>query len=347
MKKAALVWSAGLAIAAALAVGVVLAGFSCGSATRAEPPHAWVAFAFPHTANPAPIRVFDAVNPGKERRLGSPGQYAAPKWSPDARQLGALQWIDEDGPVRFLLFDRKSGRELVLPMPGLPCDYAWSPDSSRVAAVATDGVVVVFDREGRELGRLAVPPKPEGRDCSGLSTWNWSPDSRYFRAQPNNRLVVMDREGDGVVYEPRDFPAGVYPPGVQVFRWASPTELLVVTHEPAHTPQSREWVVTVGPGSLTWTPRPIPPEDSAPASVLRLWEDVRAHFGNAVQTQLTADGTAIVVEDQDRQRSRDMPRFVLLHDGRETPIDLGPEAEAHPVSLLRWLAIVITGASAP
>jgi DNA-binding CsgD family transcriptional regulator len=348
-------WKA-ISIAAALgAVGsvallLVLIGRESSVLTTPETStHAWVAFAFPlpTETNAAPIRVFDALDPGTGRDLGAPGHYANPKWSPDARQLGTVQLTSENS-VRFLLFDRQSGRARVIPLRGMLQDYSWSPDSSRVAAV-TEEVVAVFDREGRELGSIAVPPNPDGTFSGrGLVTSNWSPDSRYFVTQPNNLLVVMDRDGQGTVYVPRDFVPGVSPGGVQAYRWASPTELLVLgVPEASDNSQRREWAVAVGPNGLTWTPTEIPPDSFYPADIRQLLDDAQSRFPNPSRRRLTANGTAVLVDNWAGQGGGVSPRFVLLHDGKETPIDLGPDAVAlPPLAVITSLDVVITGPSA-
>lgn len=312
-----------------------------------DTPHAWIAVApvLDPDVKSGPIRVLDAFAPGKERAFGPSGRYVSLKWSPDGGQLGAFQIPAENSLPSFVLFDRESGRRRSIALPEMVIDYAWSPDSSRIA-IGTTGAVFVLDRNGHKLGRVDVPPPPDrGGSASGVAPRNWSPDSRYFATRRNNHVIVVDRDGHGAAYDPDDFIQGGNRQGVQLLGWTARTEFLVNVLDFADPTQSRIWAVTVQPNGVSWRETEISLDDTIPVQLQKLLEDARAHFGEfAYRTHLSAEGTALLVELRQKQDPGKNPRIVLLHEGKETPIDLGLDLNVLVPPLIRSLDVVITGA---
>jgi dipeptidyl aminopeptidase/acylaminoacyl peptidase len=88
-----------------------------------------------------------------------PNSASKPRWSPDGRFISFLSSpADEGADAQVWILDRRGGDSRQLThVPGDVADYAWSPDSSRLALVAT------LSDEREATGKAADserPPKP-------------------------------------------------------------------------------------------------------------------------------------------------------------------------------------------
>jgi Tol biopolymer transport system component len=99
----------------------------------------------------ADLRVVGARGFG-DRRVAGGLRFAGPRWRPGSPHV--LAWADRRGSVRTL--DVLTGRTLWRSGPGPPIQPAglrWSPDGTRLAAIA-GSLVRVFDASGRVVRRL-------------------------------------------------------------------------------------------------------------------------------------------------------------------------------------------------
>ena len=341
--------------------GAMLVATACGSGGSGE--HAWVAVGAVRIqpGDPRPIRVFDALAPETVRTLdaattgahtlGKPGLYVGLRWSPDARQLAALDVREATDRLHLRLFDREGGGEHAVDLPGRLVGYAWSPDSTRIAFLSWDRVIII-DRTGRVIGDVEVPARPDGSGSAvgEPSSTNWSPDSRYFAAGLNDALVIVDRDAKGRAYDPSQFAPAARASTVGLVRWTSGEQFIVrataLTGTSAAPPPPLAYDVTVASAGPTWTMRPAPAEDFTTPDMAKAMDAFRAAFpGTYVGTRYSSDGSAILFELISAPGAADQPpRIVIWRDGQFRTVALTTSSRPQgPGNLRGSYDVVFTG----
>jgi hypothetical protein len=101
-----------------------------------------------------------------------------PAWLPDGSR-NVLAYVDADERIRVLDVDTRA--ELwAARSPGSPASLQWSPDGSRLLAIAADGASRLYDTRGRDVGSIAqmanAAHSPDGRTLA-YSTYDSAADS--------------------------------------------------------------------------------------------------------------------------------------------------------------------------
>lgn len=129
--------------------------------------------------------------------VGSPGDYLAPRLSPDARRVALQRSVSGNLDVWLFEFGRGVLTRLTFD-PGFDNVPVWSPDGSQVAfSAARGGPFNLFRKEAdgaRQEERLTRSQNPQ-------HVYDWSPDGRYLlyrETDPQTRgdLWVLPLGGD-------------------------------------------------------------------------------------------------------------------------------------------------------
>jgi Tol biopolymer transport system component len=104
-----------------------------------------------------------------------------PRFSPDGRWIACTQWLSRTRPYNLALVDVRTGATRIIGRVGQIEDYAWSPDSKRLAFTSISDsswrwVVGWVDVSRGAAHVLATDDDPnvEYSECE------WAPDSRRF-----------------------------------------------------------------------------------------------------------------------------------------------------------------------
>lgn len=130
---------------------------------------------------------------GASREL-CPG--TGPRFSPDGRWIACNRWLSSEHPYNLALVDARTGKARIADRVGEIDDYAWSPDSRRLAFTS-----YVVDTGGRmdigwiEIGSAAVHVLASDRDPH--VEWlelEWAPDSRRFQVRRHRAGAFRPRQ---------------------------------------------------------------------------------------------------------------------------------------------------------
>jgi hypothetical protein len=194
----------------------------------------WFAFPDAVLGREGPIRVVH-VDSGDDKTVGAAGIYRNVAWSPEGNLLAAIRAGEEPAVLLFNLVDDEAPT-LSVDLDFDEAQLAWSPDGARLIALSDQGMVIL-SREFEAVARIGTPEDPPGP--AGYTPGMWSADSVHFAAYFHGYIVVVDRFGQMVAYDPALFVR--YPEDtarVTVTGWEAP-ETLAVFEEAEHRSPTR------------------------------------------------------------------------------------------------------------
>jgi len=114
-----------------------------------------------------------------------------PRFSPDGRWIACDRWRSHEHPYVLGIADARTGTVHDFERVGQIEEYAWSPDSRRLAYASYSNIGWIDVASGT-VHVLANDPAPHGADWSDLE---WAPDSRRFLGRRH-----LEYEHDDNVY---------------------------------------------------------------------------------------------------------------------------------------------------
>lgn len=105
------------------------------------------------------------------------GEPARIAWSPDGSQVAFAWRRSSSGPEIFVMAPDGGGRHRV----AAGDEFAWSPDSTRIAVPEGEHIIYRSVADGRDVGRLSLAGLHHVRDLA------WSPDGRFIALVADGR----------------------------------------------------------------------------------------------------------------------------------------------------------------
>jgi hypothetical protein len=297
------------------------------------------------------VRIFDVVS-GTERVVGPPAIYASVAFSPAGDRVAAIEvrGADDEQPAADVRIWTLAGDPVASVsfggLTGSPAALGWSPDGTRLAAVAP-GRVAVLDSEGRQLGDVErTTPARSISVPRGRPTDYWSPDSRYVAAYANGLVVIADRDGTGREF---DLPAPLLgrPPesrGANFAGWKSSDRVALVSVGDAG---GEEWIGVVRSSSVLEWGDAAPFDLSSATTDRQTLDQLRALVpGSEVAArQPTAERSADVFALRERTDPDGLvePVTLAIRMGAEfVLVDIG--ASGYPAGVrLRFDVVIVPG----
>lgn len=165
---------------------------------------------------------------GDTRKIGSRALYTSVTLAPDGQHVAAIAQVPSDLREELHLIDVTSGAETILSIAGSNGPAEWAPDSSSVAIV--DAEVLLVSVGGDILARATVRPRPSGGAPSAGVVSGWSPDAAAYAFVTEGQVVIIDsRSGrvDEAALVSLIAGRGTPEPYLVVWNWDSPTSFIV------------------------------------------------------------------------------------------------------------------------